>query len=163
MRPARRTGEKLDDHQERTWPWTAVLLVGVSALAAQAVASEPVEVPAQPAFPAQGKVTYVPRNSIEEFKALPVYKEPDWVTEKFVKTGKLPPVAERLPREPLVFKTGNMPDGIGVYGDTIRHVIGGRPEGWNYIGRPDPGLGRNRYRHVGVPDAHRAAVPGRSQ
>ncbi|TIS85894.1 MAG: ABC transporter substrate-binding protein, partial [Mesorhizobium sp.] len=30
------------------------------------------------------------------------------------------------------FKTANMPDGIGVYGDTMRHVIGGRPEGWNY-------------------------------
>jgi peptide/nickel transport system substrate-binding protein len=23
-------------------------------------------------------------------------------------------------------------DGVGVYGDTLRHVIGGRPEGWNY-------------------------------
>jgi len=32
----------------------------------------------------------------------------------------------------MVFKTGNMPDGVGVYGDTLRHVIGGRPEGWNY-------------------------------
>lgn len=40
---------------------------------------------------------------------------------------------ERLPEEPLVYKTGNMVDGIGVYGDTMRHVIGGRPEGWNYI------------------------------
>jgi peptide/nickel transport system substrate-binding protein len=25
-----------------------------------------------------------------------------------------------------------MVDGVGVYGDTLRHVIGGRPEGWNY-------------------------------
>ncbi|TIU70888.1 MAG: ABC transporter substrate-binding protein, partial [Mesorhizobium sp.] len=41
-------------------------------------------------------------------------------------------VKDRLPKEPLVFKTANMPDGIGVYGDTMRHVIGGRPEGWNY-------------------------------
>ncbi|TGV62271.1 ABC transporter substrate-binding protein, partial [Mesorhizobium sp. M00.F.Ca.ET.149.01.1.1] len=65
-------------------------------------------------------------------KALPEYHEPDWVTEKYVRTGKLPPVKDRLPKEPLVFKTGNMPDGIGVYGDTMRHVIGGRPEGWNY-------------------------------
>src|SRR6185437_8987338 len=24
------------------------------------------------------------------------------------------------------------PDGVGVYGDVMRHVIGGRPEGWNY-------------------------------
>ena len=54
------------------------------------------------------------------------------MTEQFVKTGKLPPVKDRLPKEPLVFKTGNMADGVGVYGDTMRHVIGGRPEGWNY-------------------------------
>ncbi len=25
-----------------------------------------------------------------------------------------------------------MPDGVGVYGDTLRHVIGGRPQGWNW-------------------------------
>ena len=120
-------------------------------------------VPEQPPFPAQGKITYVPRDSILEFKALPEYHEPDWVTEKFVKTGKLPPVAERLPKEPMVFKTGNMPDGVGVYGDTMRHVIGGRPEGWNYSRRPDAGLGRHRHRHVRMPDAHRAALPGRGR
>jgi peptide/nickel transport system substrate-binding protein len=119
----------------------AVLMLGVSAFALQAMASEPTVVPEQPAFPAQGKITYVPRDSILEFKALPEYKEPDWVTEKFVKTGKLPPVAERLPKEPLVFKTGNMPDGIGVYGDTMRHVIGGRPEGWNYSAGQTQGWG----------------------
>ena len=50
----------------------------------------------------------------------------------FVDAGKLPPVAERLPKEPLVYKTANMPDGPGVYGDVMRHVIGGRPEGWNF-------------------------------
>ena len=107
-------------------------MLGVSALAMPAGAADPVVVPEQPVFPAQGKITYVPRTSILEYKALSAYQEPDWVTEKFVKAGKLPPVGERLPKEPLVFKTGNMPDGTGVYGDTIRHVIGGRPEGWNY-------------------------------
>ncbi|WP_426125825.1 ABC transporter substrate-binding protein [Pararhizobium sp. PWRC1-1] len=120
---------------------TSALLLGVSAFAVTAMASEPTVVPEQPAFPAQGKITYVPRDSILEYKALPEYKEPDWVTEKFVKTGKLPPVAERLPKEPLVFKTGNMPDGVGVYGDTMRHVIGGRPEGWNYSAGQTQGWG----------------------
>ncbi|MEK1933974.1 MAG: ABC transporter substrate-binding protein, partial [Pararhizobium sp.] len=120
---------------------TTALLLGVSAFAVTAWASEPTVVPEQPPFPAQGKITYVPRDSILEFKALPEYKEPDWVTEKFVKTGKLPPVAERLPKEPMVFKTGNMPDGIGVYGDTMRHVIGGRPEGWNYSAGQTQGWG----------------------
>ncbi|MCM2452397.1 ABC transporter substrate-binding protein [Agrobacterium vitis] len=120
---------------------TAALLLGVSVFAVAAFASEPTIVPEAPPFPGQGKITYVPRDSIEEFKALPNYSEPDWVTEKFVKTGKLPPVKERLPKEPLVFKTGNMPDGIGVYGDTLRHVIGGRPEGWNYSAGQTQGWG----------------------
>jgi peptide/nickel transport system substrate-binding protein len=120
---------------------TSALLLGVSAFTVTAMASEPTVVPEQPAFPAQGKITYVPRDSILEYKALPEYHEPDWVTEKFVKTGKLPPVAERLPKEPLVFKTGNMPDGVGVYGDTMRHVIGGRPEGWNYSAGQTQGWG----------------------
>ncbi|RWP66512.1 ABC transporter substrate-binding protein [Mesorhizobium sp.] len=119
----------------------AALLFGVSAFAIQAVASEPTIVPEQPPFPAQGKITYVPRDSILEFKALSEYREPEWVTEKFVKTRKLPPLAERLPKEPMVFKTGNMPDGIGVYGDTMRHVIGGRPEGWNYSAGQTQGWG----------------------
>lgn len=110
----------------------AGLMLGVSVPALTAIASEPT-VPPQPAtFPAEGKIKYVARDSILEFKALPEYREPDWVTEKYVKTGKLPPLKERLPKEPLVFKTANMPDGMGVYGDTMRHVIGGRPEGWNY-------------------------------
>ena len=120
---------------------TAILLMGISALATQAWASEPTVAPEQPPFPAQGKITYVARDSILEFKALPEYKEPAWVTEKFVKTGKLPPLAERLPKEPMVFKTGNMPDGDGVYGDTMRHVIGGRPEGWNYSAGQTQGWG----------------------
>ncbi|RAZ92766.1 ABC transporter substrate-binding protein [Mesorhizobium hawassense] len=110
----------------------AGLMLGVSVHALNAFASEPTVPPEPATFPAEGKIKFVARDSILEFKALPDYHEPDWVTEKFVKTGKLPPVKDRLPKEPLVFKTGNMPDGVGVYGDTMRHVIGGRPEGWNY-------------------------------
>ncbi|BAV50497.1 periplasmic alpha-galactoside-binding protein [Mesorhizobium sp. 113-1-2] len=110
----------------------AGLALSVSVPALNAFASEPTVPPVPATFPAEGKIKYVARDSILEFKALPEYHEPDWVTEKYVKTGKLPPVKDRLPKEPLVFKTANMPDGIGVYGDTMRHVIGGRPEGWNY-------------------------------
>ena len=40
-----------------------------------------------------------------------------------------------------LYKTGKMPDGVGVYGDTIRHVVGGRPEGWNYIAGQSQGWG----------------------
>ena len=103
----------------------AGLALSVSAAALNAHASEPTVPPAPAQFPAEGKITYVARDSILEFKALPEYHEPDWVTQKYVKTGALPPVKDRLPKEPLVFKTANMQDGIGVYGDTMRHVIGG--------------------------------------
>ncbi|TGT38157.1 ABC transporter substrate-binding protein [Mesorhizobium sp. M8A.F.Ca.ET.165.01.1.1] len=110
----------------------AGLALSVSVPALSAFASEPTVPPVPATFPAEGKIKYVARDSVLEFKALPEYHEPGWVTEKYVKAGKLPPVKDRLPKEPLVFKTANMPDGIGVYGDTMRHVIGGRPEGWNY-------------------------------
>ncbi len=120
---------------------TTALMLGVSAGLAGAQMVEPTMVPDPPKFEAQGKITFVKRSDIEEYKALPSYSEPEWVTKEFVDTGKLPPVAERLPKEPLVFKTANMPDGIGVYGDVMRHVIGGRPEGWNYSAGQSQGWG----------------------
>ncbi|MDZ4087764.1 MAG: ABC transporter substrate-binding protein [Tabrizicola sp.] len=109
----------------------AALLIGVSAGAVQAEMAAPTAPPEPPKFEAQTEPVYVNRSDIFEFKALPAYSEPAWVTA-FVDAGKLPPVAERLPKEPLVYKTANMPDGPGVYGDVMRHVIGGRPEGWNF-------------------------------
>lgn len=119
----------------------AGLLLGVSALAAQAQMVEPTTPPDPPAFPAQSEPIFVGISDILEYRALPEYHEPEWVTEKFVKTGKLPPVGERLPKEPMVYKAANMPDGIGDYGGTLRHVIGGRPEGWNYIAGQSQGWG----------------------
>lgn len=109
----------------------AALMIGVSAGAVQAEMAAPTAPPEPPKFEAQTEPVYVNRSDIFEFKALPAYSEPAWVTA-FVDAGKLPPVAERLPKEPLVYKTANMPDGPGVYGDVMRHVIGGRPEGWNF-------------------------------
>lgn len=109
----------------------ATLLLGVSAGAVMAEMAAPTAPPEAPKFEAQTEPVYVNRSDIFEFKALPAYSEPAWVTA-FVDAGKLPPVAERLPKEPLVYKAANMPDGPGVYGDVMRHVIGGRPEGWNF-------------------------------
>ena len=109
----------------------AALLLGVSAGAVSAEMAAPTAPPEAPKFDAQTEPVYVNRSDIFEYKALPAYSEPAWVTA-FVDAGKLPPVAERLPKEPLVYKTANMPDGPGVYGDVMRHVIGGRPEGWNF-------------------------------
>lgn len=109
----------------------ATLLLGVSAVAVRADVMAPTTPPDAPKFDAQGEATFVNRADIYDYRALPSYSEPAWVTA-FVTAGKLPPVADRLPKEPLVFKTANMVDGNGVYGDVMRHVIGGRPEGWNF-------------------------------
>lgn len=115
----------------------AALLLGVSlgAVQAQAVLPDP------PKFDAQQAPNFVSISDILEFKALPEYHEPEWVTKQFVDTGKLPPVKDRLPKEPLVYKTANEPDGTGVYGDVMRHVIGGRPQGWNYAAGQIQGWG----------------------
>lgn len=109
----------------------AALLLGVapSALFAQVV--EPTTPPVAPVFDAQGEPVFVNRDEVYSYRALDAYVEPEYVAA-FVAAGLLPPVAERLPAEPLVYSAANMPDGTGVYGDVMRHVIGGRPEGWNY-------------------------------
>ena len=109
----------------------AALLLGVSAGAVQAEMMAPTTPPDAPNFDAQGEPVFVNRSDIYDYMALPAYNEPAYV-KAFVDAGKLPPVAERLPAEPLVYKTANMVDGNGVYGDVMRHVIGGRPEGWNF-------------------------------
>ncbi|TNC65529.1 ABC transporter substrate-binding protein [Rubellimicrobium roseum] len=119
---------------------TAALLMGVAPVALWAQVVEPTTPPAPPEFAAQGEPVFVNRDEIYTYRALPEYHEPEFVTA-FVEAGKLPPVAERLPAEPLVYEAGNMPDGIGVYGDVMRHVIGGRPEGWNYVGGQSQGWG----------------------
>ena len=110
----------------------AALMLGVSTVALHAEMMAPTTPPDAPKFDAQGEPVFVNRSDIADYMALPAYSEPAWVTEKFVSTGKLPPLADRLPKEPMVYKTANMPDGNGVYGDVMRHVIGGRPEGWNF-------------------------------
>jgi peptide/nickel transport system substrate-binding protein len=108
------------------------LLLGVSFSGTQAFAQvAPTTPPDPPVFDAQGEPVFVNRSDIYDYMSLASYSEPAWVSE-FVAAGKLPPLADRLPKEPLVYKTANQPDGTGVYGDVMRHVIGGRPEGWNF-------------------------------
>ena len=119
----------------------AALLLGVSILAVQAQTVTPTTPPDPPKFDAQQSPNFVSISDIMEFKALPSYSEPEWMTKQFVETGKLPAVAERLPKEPLVYKKSDMPDGIGAYGDVLRHVIGGRPQGWNYAAGQIQGWG----------------------
>jgi peptide/nickel transport system substrate-binding protein len=118
----------------------ALLAMGVSATAVMADGAKPGKLPDPPVFKAQGKVNLVGVNDILTYKSLPSYNEPEFV-KALEKAGKLPPLAERMPKEPMVYKTGNMKDGIGVYGDVMRHVIGGRPEGWNYWAGQSQGWG----------------------
>lgn len=119
----------------------ASLLLSVSVTAVQAQMAEPVLPPVPPTFEAQQSPDFVGVSDIFEFRALAEYHEPSWVTENFVNAGSLPPVEERLPAEPMVYKAATLPDGIGVYGDVMRHVIGGRPQGWNFLGGNNQGWG----------------------
>jgi len=80
------------------------------------------------------------RDELWTYKALDGYNEPAFMAD-MVAAGTLPPVAERLPAEPLVHMTGAMSDGIGEYGGVFRHVIGGRPEGWNWMAGQHQGWG----------------------
>jgi peptide/nickel transport system substrate-binding protein len=111
------------------------LALGLSTVAAYADA-----VPDAPKFDAQGTVNLVGVGDILSYGALPEYNQPEFV-KALEAAGKLPPLKDRLPKEPMIYKTGNMPDGIGVYGDVMRHVIGGRPEGWNYWAGQSQGWG----------------------
>jgi peptide/nickel transport system substrate-binding protein len=77
-----------------------------------------------------GEPQKLPIDQIVAFKALPAYSEPAWVT-KLVDEGKLPAVAERLPKEPLVMLSGAMKDGPGEYGDLWRGFSACPTAGWN--------------------------------
>lgn len=80
------------------------------------------------------------RADIYEHMALEDYSEAPMLAD-LVAAGKLPPVEERLPETPIVFKTAAMSDGIGEYGGVFRHVIGARPEGWNWMAGQTQGWG----------------------
>lgn len=80
------------------------------------------------------------KDDLYYYRSLPNYSEAPILADQ-VKAGKLPPVEQRLPKEPLVFATGAMSDGVGQYGGVFRHVIGGRPEGWNWMGGLHQGWG----------------------
>jgi peptide/nickel transport system substrate-binding protein len=68
---------------------------------------EPTMPPDPPRFDAQGGAEFCWRQGhVRAPRRCPNTIEPAWVMEMpWSKTGKLPPVAERLPVEPLVYKT----------------------------------------------------------
>lgn len=86
------------------------------------------------------KYELIGRNDIYAYGKLDQYSQAPFLDE-LVAAGKLPAVADRLPEEPIIFKTAAMSDGVGEYGGVFRHVIGGRPEGWNWMAGQHQGWG----------------------
>ncbi len=114
-------------------------LLGATAIACVA---SPVLADPMPAEKSLSSLEYelIGRDDIYEYKSLDSYSEAPFLTT-LVEAGKLPAVQDRLPVAPIVFKTSAMSDGIGVHGGVFRHVIGGRPEGWNWMAGQHQGWG----------------------
>jgi peptide/nickel transport system substrate-binding protein len=76
------------------------------------------------------EVQRLPIDQIVTYKALPEYHQAPML-DAFVESGELPPVEERLPKEPQVYLTSGMKDGIGVYGDLWRGFSACPTAGYN--------------------------------
>ncbi len=107
-----------------------------------------------------GEIVRLPISDIVTYKALPEYHQAPWL-DKLVAAGKLPPVEERLPKEPQVYLTSGMKDGIGVYGDLWRGFSACPTAGYNDMAGTTMGwFGIESYtsRYQGA-DQDRPAVP----
>jgi peptide/nickel transport system substrate-binding protein len=125
---------KISNHAKKIALTTAL---GLSVAGASTAMAE--RIPAEKSM-ATLKWDLVGQSDLWEYKALSSYSEAPFLSE-MVQGGQLPPVKDRLPKEPLVMKTGAMVDGTGEYGGIFRHVIGGRPEGWNWLAGQHQGWG----------------------
>ncbi len=77
-----------------------------------------------------GAVNKLPMDQIVTYKALPEYHQAPML-DKFVADGTLPPVQDRLPKEPAVYLKSGMKDGIGEYGDLWRGFSACPTAGYN--------------------------------
>jgi peptide/nickel transport system substrate-binding protein len=110
---------------------TTSLLVGVSMLALGSAAGALETLPKDKSMSGM-EIELVGRDDLWTYQSCDSYNESP-LTKSFVDAGKLPPVNERMPKDPWMAKKDQMVDGIGEYGGTFRHVIGGRPEGFNWL------------------------------
>ncbi len=90
----------------------------------------PVEYPEGKVMPGGREAKTFAVSEMFVYKTLPSYSQPAWM-DTLVQDGVLPPVAERLPKEPQVQLTGGMSDGIGTYGGVWRDFSAVPTEGWN--------------------------------
>jgi peptide/nickel transport system substrate-binding protein len=102
--------------------WLALLVL----LAAQGFAQD-----APAADPARSLLGKLELNEITEFKACETYQEAPSL-KALVDQGLLPPVEERLPKVPKMYKNGMMVDGPGVYGDVHRDTFAVPVQSWNW-------------------------------
>ena len=75
-------------------------------------------------------VKRIPIDQLVTYKSLPAYQQAPWL-DKFVADGTLPPLEERLPKEPAVYLKSGMKDGVGVYGDLWRGFSACPTAGYN--------------------------------
>ena len=71
-----------------------------------------------------------PLTDILTYKSLSQYNEPDWMKD-FVAKGLIPPVEQRLPKEPQVFLEKGMRHGCGIYGGHFRYFSASPTAGHN--------------------------------
>ena len=76
------------------------------------------------------EIKRLPIDQIVTYKTLPQYHQAPWL-DQFVASGELPPVEKRLPKEPQVYLTSGMKDGVGVYGDLWRAFSACPTAGYN--------------------------------
>ena len=105
----------------RSWLLFGVLSLGVGFSAAQ-------EAEPDPARSLSGKLQL---SDIVEYRAFSNYQEAPEL-DAMVEAGNLPPIAERLPKEPRVIKKAEMVDGLGVYGGVWRDTFAVPTVSWNW-------------------------------
>ena len=85
-----------------------------------------------------------------EFGGLSAYGEAPEL-KALVDAGEIPPLEERLPAAPAIWKTNIMVDGLGVYGDLFRLTYGTATQGWTMAAGNTAGWGgTNIYRLEGL-------------
>ena len=115
----------------------------LAASVAQANLQEPVAYPEPMSLDQRGEINFIGVDELQGFETPAEFIEPEHITQ-LVEQGKLPPLSERLPETPLVFKEAAMSDGLGEYGGVLR-MVANNPQGWNWMAGQHQGWGGVNY------------------